>query len=347
MPKRVNNIYLENISFSKLLEAHNKCKKHKRFKKQVIEFEMNLENNILKIGRELKKETYEFSEYFEFTIYEPKERKIKTLEYRDRVVQTWYVENFLKPNFEKAYMNDTYACIENRGTHKAVDKMQEYLKKADKEYSDVWVLKCDISKFFFNVDRDILYKLIKRKIKDKYFLNITRKIIFYNEEEVGIPIGNYTSQIYANIYLNELDKYIKEVLKVKYVVRYMDDFVLLLDSKEKAKAYLNKISKFLRTNLKLELNKKTSYFKAKQGVNFCGFRIWKTHRLLREQSKKKMKRKLKTFEKLYRDNKIEQSYILACINSWMGHAKHCNSYNLRNKLFKEFVLRKTHAVSKN
>ena len=83
-------------------------------------------------------------------------------------------------------------------------------------------IKCDISKFFFNVDRDILYKLIKRKIKDKYFLNITRKIIFYNEEEVGIPIGNYTSQIYANIYLNELDKYIKEVLKVKYVVRYMD-----------------------------------------------------------------------------------------------------------------------------
>ena len=129
MPKRVNNIYLENISFAKLLEAHNKCKKHKRFKKQVIEFEMNLENNILKIGRELKKEIYEFSEYFEFTIYEPKERKIKTLEYRDRVVQTWYVENFLKPNFEKAYMNDTYACIENRGTHKAVDKMQEYLNE--------------------------------------------------------------------------------------------------------------------------------------------------------------------------------------------------------------------------
>ena len=117
-------------------------------------------------------------------------------------------------------------------------------------------------------------------------------------------------------------------------------FVLLLDSKEKAKAYLNEISKFLRANLKLELNKKTSYFKAKQGVNFCGFRIWKTHRLLREQSKKKMKRKLKTFEKLYRENKIGQSYILACINSWMGHAKHCNSYNLRNKLFKEFVLGK-------
>ena len=110
MPKRVNNIYLEKITFSKLLEAHKKCRKHKRFKKQVIEFEMNLENNLLKIGRELLNETYTFSKYFEFTIYEPKERKIKTLEYRDRVVQTWYVENFLKPNFESSYINDTYAC---------------------------------------------------------------------------------------------------------------------------------------------------------------------------------------------------------------------------------------------
>lgn len=340
MPKRVNNIYLKNITFSKLLGAHYKCRKNKRFKKQVIEFEMNLENNLLKIGRELLNGTYTFSKYFEFTIYEPKERKIKTLEYRDRVVQTWYVENFLKPNFESSYILDTYACIEGRGTHKAVDKMQEYLRKADKEFVEVWVLKCDIRKFFFNVDREILYGLIKRKIKDKYFLELTRKIIFYDDEKVSIPIGNYTSQIYANVYLHELDRYIKEELNVKYIVRYMDDFVLLLESKEKAKEYLEKIKCFLKENLRLELNAKTSYFKAKQGVNFCGFRIWKTHRLLREQSKKKMRRKLKSFEKLYKKDRIEPDYILACINSWLGHAKHCNSYNLINKMFDEFVLKK-------
>mgnify|MGYP005758665793 CR=1 FL=1 len=340
MPKRVNNIYVKNITFSKLLEAHNKCKKHKRFKKQVIEFEMNLENNLLKIGRELLNETYIFSKYFEFIIYEPKERKIKTLEYRDRVVQTWYVENFLKPNFEKMYINDTFACIEGRGTHKAVDKMQEYLRIADKEYEEVWVLKCDIKKFFFSVDRKILYNLIKRKIKDKHFLRLTKKIIFYDDEKVSIPIGNYTSQIYANIYLNELDRFIKQSLKVKYLVRYMDDFIILTNSKNNAKYFLREIKAFLNDKLKLELNAKTAYFKAKQGVNFCGFRIWKTHRLLREQSKKKMKRKLKIFQKLYKENKIELEYILACINSWRGHAKHCNSYNLEHKMFNEFVLRK-------
>ena len=123
MPKRINKIFKKAITFNKILEAHNKTKKGKRFKKQVIEFEMNLESNIIQIGKELLSGNYQFSKYFEFTIYEPKERKIKTLEYRDRVVQTWYVENFLKPNFEKMYINDTFACIKERGTHKAVDKM--------------------------------------------------------------------------------------------------------------------------------------------------------------------------------------------------------------------------------
>lgn len=140
--------------------------------------------------------------------------------------------------------------------------------------------------------------------------------------------------------MNELDKYIKEVLKVKYMVRYMDDFVLLLKSKKESKDNLEKITIFLDERLHLKLNQKTAYFKANQGVNFCGYRIWKTHRLLRIQSKKKMKRKLNNFEKLYKKDKIELEYILTCINSWRGHAKHCNSYNLQNRIFEDFVLKK-------
>lgn len=117
-------------------------------------------------------------------------------------------------------------------------------------------------------------------------------------------------------------------------------FVLIVKSKERAKKSLEKIKKFLDENLKLELNSKTAYFKQNQGINYCGFRIWKTHRLLREQSKKKMKRKLKNFQKLYKKGKIELPYITACINSWKGHAKHANSYNLVNKMLNEFVLTK-------
>ena len=120
----------------------------------------------------------------------------------------------------------------------------------------------------------------------------------------------------------------------------MDDFVLLLKSKREAREVLGKIENFLEEKLELKLNSKTAYFKENQGVNFCGFRIWKTHRLLREQSKKKMKRKLKNFQKLYAKNRIELSYITACINSWKGHSKHCSSYNLVNKMLSEFVLKK-------
>ena len=219
--------------------------------------------------------------------------------------------------------------------------MQIYLKKADREYKDVWVLKCDISKFFFNIDCEILYKIIEKKIKDKDFLDFTKNILYSeNETGISIPIGNYTSQFYANIYMNELDKYVKEVLKIKYIERYMDDFVLILKSKQEAKDILDKITVFLDINLHLKLNQKTAYFKASQGVNFCGYRIWKTHKLLRNQSKKKIKRKLKNFENLYKEDRIELDYILACINSWRGHASHCNSYNFQKKLFEEFALKK-------
>lgn len=269
MPKRVNNIFKPAITFRKLLEAHNKTKKGKRFKKQVIEFEMDLESNIIQIEKELLNGTYKFSKYFEFKIYEPKERIIKTLKYRDRVVQTWYVENFLKPYFAVSFISNSFACIEDKGTHKAVNQMQKYLRKADKEYEETWVLKCDISKFFFNIDCEILYKIIERK-----------------------------------------------------------------------KNILEKITVFLTKKLHLKLNQKTAYFKASQGVNFCGYRIWKTHKLLRVQSKKKMRRKLKKFEKLYRENRIDLDYVLACINSWRGYANHCNSFNLQCKFFDEFVLKK-------
>lgn len=178
MPKRVNDIFIPAITFRKLLEAHNKTKKGKRFKKQVIEFEMDMESNIIQIEKELLNGTYKFSKYFEFKIYEPKERIIKTLKYRDRVVQTWYVENFLKPYFAVSFISDSFACIEDKGTHKAANQMQKYLRKADKEYEETWVLKCDISKFFFNIDCEILYKIIERKIKDREFLEFTKKILY-------------------------------------------------------------------------------------------------------------------------------------------------------------------------
>lgn len=197
-------------------------------------------------------------------------------------------------------------------------------------------MKCDVRKYFFNINNDIIYRLISRKIKDKKVLELTKEFIYHNEDSVGVPIGNYTSQYYANIYLNELDKYVKHELKLKYFVRYMDDWVILFKTKEEAKEALQKITIFLREELKLELNSKTNYFQVNQGASFCGYRIWPTHMLLRDQSKKRMKRRMKIFQKLYRDNRITIEEITKSVMSWWGHVIHCNSHMLICRIFDQY-----------
>ena len=219
MPKRVNDIFIPAITFRKLLEAHNKTKKGKRFKKQVIEFEMDMESNIIQIEKELLNGTYKFSKYFEFKIYEPKERIIKTLKYRDRVVHQWYVEEFIKPYIVPKFINSSFACIIDRGTHKANNYIQHQMQIFKRNYGDFWVLKCDIRRFFYNIDPNILYHILCKYIGDPYLKRFTKQLIFDGRDiigDVGIPIGNYTSQYFANIYLNELDQYVKRILKVKF-----------------------------------------------------------------------------------------------------------------------------------
>lgn len=147
--------------------------------------------------------------------------------------------------------------------------------------------------------------------------------------------GNYSSQFFANIYLNELDVFIKHKLHIKYYTRYMDDFILLLDTKEECKTALSNIKKFLHDNLKLELNHKSRYYPNHFGLNFCGYKIWTTHRLLRKDSKKKIKRKVNNFNKLWRSNKLDLRRCMASMNSWFAHASHCNSYKLQQNILKK------------
>ena len=175
-----------------------------------------------------------------------------------------------------------------------------------------------------------------RSIDDKELLAFTKLLIFDSRDEsfgsVGIPIGNYTSQFFANIYLNELDQYVKRVLKVKYYVRYMDDFILLLKTKEECKKLKSIIEKFLNDNLKLSLNNKSRYYPYKMGVNFCGYRIFTTHKLLRVNSKKKIKKHVKNWNRLYSTGRLNVYNTMQSLNSWLGHTMHCNSYKLQRKI---------------
>jgi len=222
MSKTIENAWEEHFTFEKFIEAHNRAKEGKKTKKEIILFEMNLESNITNLMRQIKKGTYEFGKYRTFTIYEPKERIIKSLPYQDRVIHQWYVEEFIKPYMMPRFITHTYACLPERGGHKAIDDLQKMMRIMKRNCGKYYILKCDIKGYFYNINRKILYEIMKKKISDSKLLKFTKKIIFDSKDEKGIPIGNYTSQFFANIYLNELDHYVKEVLRVRFYVRYMD-----------------------------------------------------------------------------------------------------------------------------
>lgn len=338
MPKKITNCFKNKLTFENLLKAHYRARRHKMYKNEVIRFEMNLENNIWNLERSILNKTYHVGTYREFRIYEPKERIIKALPYIDRVVHQWYIEEFIKPYILPRFVSTSFACLENRGTHKAVDKVQEYMREFYRNQGDFWILKCDIRKYFYNIDPQILMTILQKYIRDNYLLDFTKLLIYdgrKSDESVGIPIGNYTSQFFANIYLNELDYYIKDKLHIKCYVRYCDDFVIMVRNKKEAKEVLEKIRIFLKEELHLELNNNTRYYPNKMGINFCGYRVFGEYRLLRKRSIKKIRCNVRKWEEDYRNGNLNKKKMQLSWYSFLGHAKHANSY----KLVRECYLR--------
>ena len=196
MPKKIKNCFYKNLTFEKLMAAHKRARQHKVYKDEIINFEFNLENNITNLLNNIKNKKYRLGKYREFTIYEPKEKIIKALPYPVRIVHQWYVEEFIKPYIVPKLISSTYACISERGTHKAALQIEKYMRIYKRNYGDFWVLKCDISKFFYSIDPNILFNILKKYISDKELLEFTKLLIFDSRESfgsVGIPIGNYTS----------------------------------------------------------------------------------------------------------------------------------------------------------
>ncbi len=336
MSKTIKNCYYKNITFDKLLNAHLRASEGKKSKKEILLFEMNLETNIIQIMDKLYNGTYRFGNYREFKVYEPKERIIKSLPYIDRVVHQWYIEEFIKPFFYPRFITNSYACLDNKGTHKAVLKTQEFMRSMKRKYGSFIVLKCDIKKYFYTIDKNILKDILRKNIKDKKLLEFS-EIILDDGNIKGIPIGNYTSQYFANIYLNELDHFVKEVLEVKYYIRYMDDFIFLLRNKDEARKILKEVKKFLEDVLKLELNSKSTFFKNEKGIDFCGYRIYETHILLRKRFKKKINKSLKLWKRLKKENRFYKKKFLLALNSYKGHASHANSYNYIKKIDNKII----------
>jgi len=333
MAKTVRNEFDKYLTYENLAKAHKSSRKCKSCRANIIRFELKREEYLLWLYNSLKNQTYKHGVYKVFYIYEPKVRLIEASNYMDRIVHRWYVESFLLPNFLPQFIPNSYACLVNKGMHQAVLDLQKAMRKAKKEWGEYYILKMDVRKYFQNIDKEILFKIVQRKIKDKKILWLTREIIYSKHSATGIPIGNYSSQIFANIYLNEIDQYIKHDLRVRYYFRYMDDSVILYKSKAELKEILNKIIIFLRDKLKLELNKKTNIFKSKQGVNFCGYHVNENRIKIRRRGKIKLKRKIKKLKLKIKRGEMTSFEAKKYLCGHYGYLNYANTYNLQNKYF--------------
>lgn len=333
MPKTIRNEFDQKLTYDNLMKAHKLSKKGKGYRKDVIKFNLKQEEYIMWLYNELKNLTYKHGGYTTFYIYEPKVRKIEKSRYIDRIVHRWIADNFLTPYFVPTFIQTTYACLPKRGMHKACLDLQKSMQHCKRIWNDYYILKMDIKKYFENIDKNILYAILKRKIKDKKLLWLIEEVIYSNKGNKNLPIGNYTSQMFANIYLNELDQYAKHILHCKYFFRYLDDIVILAKTKQQAKEYLEKIRNFLNESLQLELNQKTQIFKSKQGVNFCGFKTNEYRLKIRDKGKRKLKKKIKELKYYIKRGKISSKEAKQYLCGHIGYIQIANVNNLSKKVF--------------
>jgi RNA-directed DNA polymerase len=384
------NPHLEVFSFQNLLRAYYQCRKNKRHTINAARFEMNFEKGLLKLKWELKNHTYQPGRSICFVITDPKPREVFAADFRDRIVHHLLVD-YLEPIWEKKFIHYSYSCRQNKGAHCAVKDLKRFLRQASDNFSKpAYCLQADVSAFFMSLKKDILFNLIKRHTKNPNILWLTEQIIFHDPtknyyfkgdpklfhlipphkslfkvpENQGLPIGNLTSQFFANVYLNELDQFAKHQLKIKYYLRYVDDLLILYQDADQLKLWQWKIDDFLQEKLKLHLHpQKSTIQPVHKGMNFVGFIVKPKYNLVRNRTVKKLKSKLWHFDQktisLNSEHPIrlwtpelcgDFKEIFATVNSYYGQFRHANTFRLRRHLYhKHFKILKIYLkpVDKN
>ncbi len=347
--KRYGNLYPKILEFDNILLAARKAQKGKRFRDNVLDFNYNLETELIKIQKELTDKNYQPGAYRTFHLRSPKSRLISAAPYRDRVVHHALC-NIIVPIFERTFISDSYANREGYGTHRALRRFTEFAR------SSRYVLQCDIRKYFPSIDHEILKQLIRRKIKCQDTLWLIDKIIDNSneQEEVihyfpgddlltplqrrhGLPIGNLTSQWMANIYLSGLDHFVKEEIKAPKYVRYVDDYALFSDDKEFLAQARLAIEEYL-VKLRLKIHPiKSQLFETKHGASFLGFRIFPDRIRVRNSNLHRARRRLKRLQTDYAQGKINWQDVKQSLNSWVAHLEHGDTWQLRKKIFSSLV----------
>lgn len=328
--RRHKNLFDQLTSFENLILAGRKASKGKRAKRAVAKFIFDLEKEVIQIQEELLAGTYWPSPYNVFEIREPKVRRICASTFRDRVVHH-AICNLLEPIFERRFIGDSFACRRGKGTHMALRRCQEFAR------SHRFFLKCDVRKFFDSVDHGVLKSRLGRVVGDQRFLNLLKLIVDHSapgiQQGVGIPIGNLTSQNFANFYLDVLDHHVKDRLAVKGYVRYMDDFICFSDSKEHLQTLLNEIRAFLRIELKLELKEKVvKIAPVSEGVPFLGFRVYPNLIRLQRPNLIRFRKKLRSLKLCRSRNLITEGQMICSVQSLYGHVIHANTLCMRRKM---------------
>lgn len=311
---------------------------NRKYRKEAIYFAMSKERKLRCLQKELEDRTYRPGSYIEFYVFEPKKRLVHAPHIRDKIVQ-FSIHTVLQGIYRSVFIKDSYACLEEKGTHEAVHRIQHYMRLAQWKYEEPYIVKIDVRKFFYSINRDILKTIYRKKIpeSEQDFLRILDMIVDSSPEgERGLPLGNVTSQDFANIYLNEVDQFCKRYLGLKWYVRYMDDICIIVKDRETARNVLAKIRTYAKDHLDLELNEKTHIYPLAQGINTLGFRIHTTHLEVRNSSKAAMKRRIKKIDEKVQSGRLTKKQAQQAVNAWLGHARHSNSYNLAKKIFEKY-----------
>ncbi|MEW6184068.1 MAG: reverse transcriptase domain-containing protein [Bacillota bacterium] len=326
--RRIGNLYTAFASFENLYKAARKAVKGSPGSFEALRFMFNLEHELLELERELTAGAYVPAPYSYFTIYEPKERNISVAPFRDRVVHHALV-NVLEPVFERVFIFDSYATRKGKGTHAAVSRAQAFLRK------NHWYLKCDISKYFPSVDIAILIDRIRKKIKDASILEVTERILRNGAPAgKGLPIGNLTSQFLANVYLDGFDHWMKETINARYYLRYMDDFVVFANAKDRLRQTLADVAAYLSTQLGLSLKEKACCLNSSlNGLGFLGRRIFPSLVRIKKENLKRTLGKIKRNEYLLRKGLIDESRYGRSMESLLGYVTSCDTLSLRRTLW--------------
>ena len=327
MKRQLVHTFEDIINIENLLEAWKEFIRGKRKKPDVQEFSIKLMDNLFVLHEDLKSGNYKNGGYKAFNISDPKPRNIHKASVRDRLLHH-AIYRILYPFFDKTFISDSFSCRIKKGTHKALNRFRAFAYVVSRNNTKTcWILKCDIRKFFASIDHKILLDILNSYVPDKQIILLLQEIIesFSTKPGIGLPLGNLTSQLFVNIYMNEFDKFVKHKLKAKYYIRYADDFVILSDDKNRLKELISLIADFLNEKLKLQLHPDKVFIKTlSSGVDFLGWVHFYDHRVLRTVTKRRAFKRVDTHP------------TSETINSYLGLLNHGNTNKIRDKILKMY-----------